>query len=164
MPTNVFISFERHNLQQVNSIRALADNPQHELEFHDRSEIEPVRDRVGTPLPYQPDDPRSGPIKRELRRLLEKATKMVAVIGEFTHESNWVNWEIQSFCDRYNSISGDGNKRIIALYVRDTNNTKLPQILRTYSIPQMKWDMDALAQWINANPNQLLQTLPLLYE
>ena len=164
MPTNVFISFERHNLQQVNIIRALADNPQHELEFHDRSEIEPVRDRVGTPLPYQPDDPRSGPIKRELRCLLEKATKMVAVIGEFTHESNWVNWEIQSFCDRYNSISSDGNKRIIALYVRDTNNTKLPQILRTYSIPQMKWDMDALAQWINANPNQLLQTLPLLYE
>lgn len=164
MPTNVFISFERHNLQQVNSIRALANNPRHDLEFHDRSEIEPVEDKKGTPLPYQPDDPRSKPVKRELRRLLKTATKMIVVIGEFTHESNWVNWEIQSFLDRYDNISGDGNKRIIAMCVRDTNNITLPKILRTYSIPQMKWDMDALAQWINANPNQLLQTLPLLYE
>ena len=145
MPTNVFISFERHNLQQVNSIRALANNPQHELEFHDRSEIEPVRDKKGTPLSYQPDDPRSKSVKKELRR-------------------NWVNWEIQSFYDRYDSISGDGDKRIIAMYVRDTNNIKLPKILRTYSIPQMKWDLNALGQWINANPNQPLQTLPLLYE
>ena len=164
MPTNVFISFERHNLRQVNSIRALANNPQHDLEFHDWSEIKPVKDKKGTPLPYQPDDPRSKPIKRELRRLLKKATKMVVVIGKFTHESNWVNWEIQSFYDRYDSISGDGNKRIIAMHVRDTNSIEFPKILGTYSIPQMKWDMDALAQWINANPNQLLQTLPLLYE
>lgn len=101
MPTNVFISFERHNLQQVNSIRALANNPQHGLEFHDQSEIKAVKDKKGTPLPYQPDDSRSKPIKNELRRLLKKATKMVVVIGEFTHESNWVNWEIQSFYDRY---------------------------------------------------------------
>lgn len=163
MPTNVFISFERHNLQQVNSIRALANNPQHELEFHDRSEIEPVKDKKGTPLPYQPDDSRSKLIKKELRRLLKKATKMVVVIGEYTHESNWVNWEIQSFYDRYDSISGDGNKRIIAMVIKDTSNVKLPKMLRTFSVPQMKWDLDTLSQWINTNPNQLLQTLPLLY-
>ena len=164
MPTNVFISFERHNLQQVNSIRALANNLQHDLEFHDRSEIEPVKDKKGTPLPYQPDDPRSKPIKRELRHLLKKATRMIVVIGEFTHESNWVNWEIQSFYDRYDSISGDGDKRIIAMYIRDTNNITLPKILRTYSILQIKWDLDALSQWINTNPNQPLPTLPHLYE
>lgn len=165
MPTNVFISFEHHNLQQVNGIRALANNPQHDLEFHDRSQLEPERDKVGTPLPYQPDDPpRSKQIKDELRRLLEKATKMVVVVGEFTHRSNWVNWEIQSFYDRYNSKSGDGDKRIIAIYVRDTDDIKLLKILRTCSIPRMKWDMDALSRWINTNPNQLLPTLPLLYE
>jgi len=149
----------------VKDIRALANNPQHDLEFHDWSETKPVKDKVGTPLPYQPDDPRSKPIKEELRRLLKKATKMVVVIGEFTHESNWVNWEIQSFYDRYDSISGDGDKRIIAIYVNDANNLMLPTIIiRTYSIPQMKWDMDTLSRWINTNPNQLLPTLPLLYE
>ncbi|MFC1914886.1 TIR domain-containing protein [Chloroflexota bacterium] len=163
MPTNVFISFERHNLQQVNSIRALANNPQHELEFHDRSELKPVRDRAGTPLPYQPDDPtRSNPIKKELRRLLKKATKMVVVIGEFTHASNWVNWEFQSFYDRYNRISGDSNQRVVAMYIRDRNDIELPKIFRTHSIPHMNWDLDALSQWINTNPNQPLQALPLL--
>lgn len=164
MPTNVFISFQRHNLEQVNSIRALAKNPQHDLEFHDRSETEPVKDKKGTPLPYQPNDPRSKPIKRELRHLLKKATKMVVVIGEFTRESNWVNWEIQSFYDRYDSISDDGDKRIMAMYVRDMTNVEPPKIIRTHSIPQMKWDLNAFSQWINTNPNQPLQTLPLLYE
>ena len=163
MPTNVFISFERHNLQQVNAIRALANNPQHDLEFHDRSEIVPVKNKKGTPLTNQPDDAGSKPIKKELRRLLKKATKMVVVIGERMHESNWVNWEIQSFYDRYNSISGDGDKHILAMYVRGASNVTLPKIFRTCSIPQMEWDMNALSQWINANPNQSLPTLPLLY-
>jgi len=160
MPTNAFISFERHNLQQVNSIRALANNPQHELEFHDHSELEPVRDKVGTSLPYQPDDLRSKPIKRELRSLLKRATKMVIVIGEFTHESNWVNWEIQSFYDRYGSISGDSDTRIIGIHVRDRHNIEPPKILRTYSIPQINWDMNALSQWLKTNPNQ---DMPILH-
>lgn len=164
MPTNVFISFERHNLQQVKDIRALANNPLHDLEFHDWSELEPVKDKAGTPLPYQPDDPRSKPIKKELRRLLKKATKMVVVIGEFTHRSDWVNWELQSFYDRYDSISSDGNKRVMAICVRDTSNIRLPGIIKTYSIPQMQWDMGALAQWININPTQQLPTFPLLFE
>ena len=162
MPTNVFISFELHDLERVNSIRALANNPQHDLEFHDWSELEPVRDRVGTPLPYQPDDPRSAPIKRELRHLLRGATKMVVVVGEFTHRSAWVNWEIQSFYDRYNNTSGDGNRRVVALYVPEANDEDLPSIIKSLSIPQIEWDMDALAQWINTNPAQQLPTLPLL--
>ncbi len=164
MPTNVFISFERHNLQQVNSIRALASNPQHKLEFHDQSEIEPVKDKKGTPLPYQPDDLRSKPIKNELRRLIKKATKMVVVIGEYTHESKWVNWEIQSFYDRYNSISGDGEKRVIAMRVRDMNDVRLPKILTTHSVTHMKWDMNTLSQWLNSNPNQVMQKHPSVYE
>jgi hypothetical protein len=100
MPTNVFISFEHHDLERVNSIRSLANNPQHDLEFHDRSQLVPVTDRRGTQLPYQPDDTRSQPTKTELRRLLKNATKMAVVIGEFTHRSAWVRWEIQSFYDR----------------------------------------------------------------
>ena len=163
MPTNVFISFEHHDLERVNSIRALANNPRHNLEFHDRSEIEPVTDRRGTPLPYQPDDPaRARPIKNELRRLLRQATKMVVVVGEFTRRSKWVEWEIQSFHDRYNSVSGDGNRRIVALYVPEANDEDLPRIIRSLSIPQIQWNMDALTQWINTNPNQSLQTFPLL--
>jgi len=165
MPTNVFISFERHNLQQVYDIRALASNPIHELEFYDRSELKPVLDKAGKPLPYQPDDPpRSAPIKRQLRGLLKLTTKMVVVISEFTHRSSWVEWEIQSFYDRHNAISGDGNRRILGMYVQNTHSDiVLPNILRTYSIPLAKWDMHALSTWINANPSHELPTLPYLF-
>lgn len=142
MPTNVFISFRRDNLEQVNSIRALANNPQHDLEFHDRSK----------------------PIKNKLRPLLKKATKMVVIIGKQTYKSDWVNWEIQSFYDRYNNKSGDGDKRIIALHVQNAKSIKVPGIIGTLDIPQMNWDMNALTRWINTNPSQELPTLPLLYE
>ncbi len=84
-----------------------------------------IPDRVGTSLPYQPDDPRSKPIKRELRSLLKRATKMVVVIGEFTHESNWVNWEIQSFYDRYDSISGDSDTRDLPPKKESSCNVRL---------------------------------------
>lgn len=165
MPTSVFISFERHNLQHVNDIRALASNPIHELEFSDRSEIKPVLDKAGKPLPYQPDDPpRSAPIKRRLKGLLKSATKMVVVIGEFTYRSNWVEWEIQSFYDRYKDISGDSDKRILGMYVPNIpSNTIPPKILGTYSIPLVNWDMNILSTWINSNPNQELPTLPYLF-
>lgn len=119
MPTNVFISFTHENLKQVESIRALAKNAEHELEFHDRSELEPVKDKVGTPLPYQPDDPRAKPIMKELKRLLRKATKMVVVIGEATHRSSWVNWEIQTFYDQKSNLSGDATKRVKGMYVKE---------------------------------------------
>lgn len=160
MPTNVFISFERRDLEYVNSIRALANNPQHDLEFHDRSEIKPVTDRNGKPLQYPPHHDGAKPIKKELKRLLKKATKMVVVVGEYTHESDWVNWEIQSFRDRYSSKSGYGDKRIIALYIPEAKDVILPRIIRTYSIKPMQWNMNTLVYWINANPNQELPILP----
>ncbi|MFC2070492.1 TIR domain-containing protein [Chloroflexota bacterium] len=160
MPTNVFISFQRNDLEYVNSIRALADNRQHELEFHDRSEIQPVTDKNGKPLRYPPHHDGSKPIKNKLKGLLKKATKMVVVIGENTHKSEWVNWEIQSFYDRYEDISGDSDKRILALFVPDKSNYTLPRILTTYSIRPTKWDMNLLSNWINTNPNQ---GFPILY-
>jgi hypothetical protein len=163
MPTNVFISFERHDLERVNSIRALANNPQHDLEFHDCSEIHPETDKRGTPLPYQPDDSRSKPIKKKLKELLKQSTKMIVVIGKFTYRSNWVEWEIQSFYNRYNSKSNDGDKRVLAVYVPEASDKDLPRIIRSLGIPQTRWNMNTLTQWINVNPTQQFTSLPLLF-
>lgn len=164
MPTNLFISFERRNLQQVNNLRDLAKSRINDLEFHDRSEIEPVFDRNGKPLRYPPSHDGAEPIKEKLRGLLNKATKMVVVIGEFTHSSAWVTWEIQYFHTRMNNKTGDAEKRLIAMYVKKASGFTFPRILRTLSIPYIKWDIDVLTEWISANPNQSLPTLPLLYE
>lgn len=61
-------------------------------------------------------------------------------------------------------MSDDGNRRIIAIRVPEANDEDLPRIISSLSIPQMRWNMDALALWINTNPNQQLPTFPLLYE
>ena len=154
MPTNVFISFALENLKQVESIRALAKNPEHELEFHDWSEVEPVKDRVGTPLPYQPDDTRAAPIRKELKRLLNKATKMVVVIGETTHGSKWVNWEIQTFYGQKSNLAGDATKRIKGMYVRECQNAELPRRIERLEVSTMAWDLTVLNKWFSMDPNQ----------
>lgn len=99
MLANVLRSFAVENLRQVSSVSALAQSPQYGLEFHDRSELDPVKDRVGRPLPDQPEDTRADPVRKELQRLLQKPIKLVIAIGDATHRSNWVNWEIQTFYD-----------------------------------------------------------------
>ena len=154
MPTNVFISFALENLEQVNSIRALAQNPQYGLDFHDRSELEPVKDRVGMPLPYQPDDTRADPVRKELKRLLQKATKMVVIIGEATNKSKWVNWEIQTFYDKKSNLDGDATKRIKGMYVKGYEDRELPKRVRRLGISTMDWDLEALKKWFSLNPNQ----------
>lgn len=153
MPTNVFISFAFENLKQVESIRALAKNSEHELEFHDWSEVQPVKDRAGTPLPYQPDDTRAAPIRKELKRLLNKATKMVVVIGATTHKSKWVNWEIQVFYDQKSNLPGDATKRIKGMYVRKCQGAELPRRIKNLKIHTITWDLTALNKWFNMQPS-----------
>lgn len=154
MPTNVFISFARENLKQVESIRALAKNPEHELEFHDWSELEPVKDKVGTPLPYQPFDKRAAPIIKELKGLLKKATKMVVLVGETTCRSNWVNWEIQTFYDQKSNLASDATRRIIVMYVKECEDAELPKRVKKLKIQTMEWDLKALNRWFKLNPSQ----------
>ena len=156
MPANVFISFELTNLPQVESIRALARNPKHELEFHDWSETETVNDKRGTPLPYPPDDPmsRAEPIRKELKRFLKKATKMVVLVGEYTHESKWVNWEIQTFYDMKSNLEGDPTKRIKAMYIQGCENPPLPKRVTGLNISTMRWKLSALNTWFNKQPNR----------
>ena len=161
MPTNLFISFSRRNLSQVANIKSIAKDPEHELEFHDRSEQGPVKDKKGTPFPYPPNDKRAEPVIKELSKLLDKATKLLVLIGKDTSERQWVNWEIQTFIDKKSNLKGDPKKRIIAMHVKGCNDVTLPRRVRRLGITRMSWDLEALACWIDANPNYDIKKLSL---
>ncbi|MBA7619957.1 hypothetical protein ES703_27299 [subsurface metagenome] len=118
MSINLFISFAQEDLEQLESFRALAKNPEHEFQFHDRSELEPVRDKAGTPLPHPPNDKRAKLVREELKGLLEKATKMVILVGETTHKSQWVNWEIRTFFDKKKKYPGKTKARLMAMKLK----------------------------------------------
>lgn len=153
MPTNVFVSFVHEDQEQMDSFRALAKNANHELVFHDRSLKEPVRDRAGTPLPYPPHDPRSRPVRKEIKGLFDKATKMVVLVGESTHKSDWVNWEIRTFYDKKMKLQGKTKKRIRAMKLKGCQAPPLPKALKGRSTGPMSWDPAALNTWLDENPN-----------
>jgi MTH538 TIR-like domain (DUF1863) len=75
MPTNVFVSYDHNDQSQVNGFKALKFNPNHPLDFHDHSLNEPATDRSGK---------------------FDRASKLVVLIGNNTHQSAWVDWEICS--------------------------------------------------------------------
>ena len=153
MPTNIFVSFVHEDQEQMESFRALAKNPNHELVFHDRSLKEPVRDKAGKSLPYPPHDRRSKPVRKEIERLLDKATKMVVLVGDSTHTSYWVNWEIRTFYDKKKKLRGKTKKRIRAMKLKGCQSPLLPKALKGRSTGPMNWDPVALNSWFDENPN-----------
>ena len=153
MPANVFVSFVHEDQQQMDSFRALSKNPNHKLVFQDRSLKEPVVDRAGTPLPYPPHDRRSRPVRKEIERLLDKATRMVVLVGNSTHKSYWVNWEIRRFYEMKKLLSGKTRKRIRAMKLKGCENSNLPKALKDLSVQIMNWNLTALNRWLDENPN-----------
>jgi hypothetical protein len=154
MPINLFISFAQEDIEQLESFRALAKNPEHELEFHDRSELEPVRDKAGTPLPYPPNDKRAKPVREELKRLLDKATKMVILVGETTHKSQWVDWEIRTFFDKKKKSPGRTQRRLMVMKIRGHRKVTLPKAVQDLGIQVMNWNPGNLSSWLETNPNE----------
>jgi len=154
MPINLFISFAGEDVEQLESFRALAKNPQHRLKFHDRSQVEPVTDKVGTPLPYPPNDKRAAAVREEIKKLLDKATRMVILVGETTHESQWVNWEIRTFFDKKKKLLGKTEGRLIVMRFKGHRKAKLPKAVLNLGIRAINWNPEAFSGWLDTNLNQ----------
>lgn len=155
MPINLFISFAGEDVEQLESFRALAKNPNHRLKFRDRSQQQPVTDRVGKPLPYPPNDHRGNATREDIKKLFDKSTRMVILVGETTHESQWVNWEIRTFFDRKKGHPGSTSRRLIALRLKGNRKAKLPKAVLDLGIHTIKWDPDAFAGWLGTDLNEM---------
>ena len=131
----------------------MAKNPNHKLVFQDRSLKEPVVDRAGTSLPYPPHDRRSRPVRKEIERLLDKATRMVVLVGNSTYKSYWVNWEIRRFYEMKKLLPGKTRKRIRAMKLKGCESLNLPKALKDLSVQIMDWDPAALNKWLDQYPN-----------
>jgi len=154
MPINLFISFAGEDLEQLESLRALAKNPQHRLKFHDRSQVEPVTDKADTPLPYPPNDKRAEPTREEIKKLLDKATRMVILVGETTSKSQWVNWEIRTFYDKKKKHPGETERRLVAMRLKGRRKAKLPKAVLDLGIQSINWNPEAFSDWLDTNLNE----------
>lgn len=153
MSANAFISFDHDDQQQVAGFRLLKNNPRHPLGFQDHSLKDAVRDRTGKPIKYPPSDQRSKPVRDEIIRKFDRASKLVVLIGDNTHLSEWVDWEINTFYALKEKVSGEDTwKRIRGMTLKGSAQATIPGALYNGRSTQwLAWDPEALDTWLDAS-------------
>ena len=150
MPTNIFISFDYNDRDEANGFRSISSNTNHDLSFHDWSLQNPVTSQRGKPLTFLPNDERSKPIREEIKKKLDKASKLVVLIGEDTYSSKWVEWEIYTFYEKKKNVSGDNtSKRICGMKLKGIDNVTIPRALQRRSATILPWNLDKLETWLD---------------
>ncbi|MFT4908198.1 MAG: hypothetical protein ACI978_002287 [Oleispira sp.] len=135
----VFISYKHSDRQYVDQIKSVVGNPNHSLEFDDHSLAEAVLNMHGHINRRPPSSFESLPVKNEIEKRLKQSDKLVAIIGDDTHSSEWVKWEIDTF-EKHR-----GARNI--LIMRPQNSTgKLPLKYSRYSIES--WNLQHLNNWL----------------
>ena len=151
MAANTFISFDHDDQQQVAGFKLLKSNPKHPLDFQDHSLKDAVRDRSGKPIKYPPSDPRSKPVRDEIKRKFDSASKLVVLIGDNTHSSDWVEWEINTFYDVKEKVSGENTwKRIRGMTLKGSDQATIPSALYNGRSTQwLAWNPETLDKWLD---------------
>ncbi|MDH5387159.1 MAG: TIR domain-containing protein [Gammaproteobacteria bacterium] len=154
MAANVFVSFDHDDQKQVGGFKLIKNNPKHPLEFRDHSLKEPVTDRSGKPIKYPPSDARSKPVRDEILKKFDKCSKLVVLIGDDTHKSEWVKWEIDSFFKMKKALSGDNTwKRIRGMKLKGSDKASKPSALGGQSTEVITWDPETLDKWLDKDPD-----------
>lgn len=155
MAANVFVSFDHEDQKQVAGFKLLKNNPRHPLEFQDHSLKDPVLGPGGRPIKYSPSDPRSKPVRDKIIQKFDKASKLLVLIGDDTHKSEWVEWEINTFYEMKKQISGERIwKRIRGMTLKGSDNARIPSGLYDgRSTKWLSWDPEALDKWLDQDPD-----------
>lgn len=155
MAANVFVSYDHDDQLQVQGFKLLKHNPNHPLDFRDHSLKDAVRDSTGKPIKYPPSDPRSRPVRDEIVAKFRNASKLVVLIGQNTHKSEWVEWEVDTFFEMKKQVSGEKTwRRIRGMFLKGSDSALMPSsLMNGKSTKQMPWDPDALDKWLDQDPN-----------
>ena len=155
MAVNMFVSYDHDDQRQVAAFRALKSNPKHPLDFQDHSLKDPVLGPTGKPLSYPPSDPRSKPVRDVIKKKFERASKLVVLIGDATHTSEWVQWEVNTFYAMKEDLSGDKTwKRIRGMRLKGSANAPVPNALGGRSTKVLEWDPETLDTWLDLDPDR----------
>ena len=100
---------------------------------------------------YSPDDPRSKSLREEILKKLEKADKMVVLIGRETVEDEWVDWQVRTFHAIKSESPGDPTwKRIRGIRLKDCERAPIPPALIHRATQSLNWDLEGLMKWLAA--------------
>lgn len=124
------------------------------MDFHDHSLKEPVTDRSGKTIKYPPNDARSKPVRDEILKKFNKCSKLVVLIGDDTHKSDWVEWEINRFFKMKEDLSRDNTwKRIRGMTLKGSDKAMIPSALGNQSTKVLAWNPEVLDKWLDQDPD-----------
>ena len=122
---NVFISFVREDLNDVNLLRAQAKNEDSAIEFNDWSLREPFNSKRGE---Y---------IRKGIRERIERSSVTLVYLSDKTASSKWVDWEVRE--------SLRLGKVVIAVYKGESPPRNLPSSIKDYKVPLTRWSEKGIA-------------------
>lgn len=95
------------------------------------------------------------PVRDKIKSKFGNASKLVVLIGDDTHNSDWVAWEIDTFIELKTPLSGENTwKRIRGMKLKGCDSATMPSALMNgRSIKELTWDPEALDKWLDQNPD-----------
>ena len=127
---NVFISFVREDLNEVNLLRGQARNENSNLEFNDWSLREPF------------DSDRADYIRQGIRERISQSSVTLVYLSRNTAKSKWVDWEIRE--------SIRLGKGIVAVYKGDAPPKIFPRAIAENRkfVRLTSWGHDSISEAI----------------
>lgn len=127
---NVFVSHYHEDEQHIKDLKALMGD---KYDMRNSSVTSEKFNRANNP-DY---------IKSLLRPLISWAGTFICLIGDKTHDSEWVDWEIRQ--------AEQQGKRIIGVYCLGATDADVPDALNEFADAIVGWRKDKIADAIDGN-------------
>jgi len=143
MNNSVYVSLNHDDPYQKAALNLLIRNPRYPLDFHDHTLAGDGKITSG------PDDPRSKPLRDEIVKKLETASRLVVLIGAYTYMDDWVRWEIDTFfAMKKKAFAGNTWRLIRGMRIENSPDAIAPGALGDRSTEVIAWDPKALEKWL----------------
>lgn len=131
----VYLSFAEEDAQKAKNLIALLRSPDYDLDFYEGS------------LDIDFDAQGADAVKHAIGEKIVKCDIAVCLIGENTHNSKWVDCQLEKNRNK-------GNK-IIAMALKGTMDAVLPALVREGNLKFYPWDPQRLKQLIAEDTGKL---------
>ena len=130
MAKKIFISYDYDNDKHYkNLLKAWDANGTFDFNFHDQSADVSI------------NSTNAAAIKRAISAKISNATYFLCIVGEKTHNSSWVKWEIDKAVEL--------NRRIVAVKTKSTNTTP-NELLGVGATWAMSFTEDGITNAVNS--------------
>lgn len=120
---NIFLSYKWEDRAYVNGLAGLLKNPNNEYRHIPINEREDYRNQGREA------------VRNYLRGLINECDAIICLVGENTHSSDWVKYEVE--------VARSLGKNIMAVRINNTSGG-LPSLLRSWGIPETRWDSQSI--------------------